>query len=88
VEERESELLRGKNPNEIKGERGAHGGVGHKGRVGRARLGRAGMGRGPGRKPTTHTTTNRKPIVNRNMKRGEMDARLNTIIRQRKNAST
>jgi hypothetical protein len=42
VEERERELLRGKNPNEIKGERGAHGGWGARGT--RAGLGRVGLG--------------------------------------------
>jgi hypothetical protein len=66
-------------------ERGAHGEVGHQGRVGRARPGRAGSGRvglghGPGLKPTTHTTTDRNPIVNQNPKRGETDARLNTTL--------
>jgi hypothetical protein len=34
----------------------------------RAGLGRVGLGRGPGLKPTTHATTDRNPIVNRNLK--------------------
>jgi hypothetical protein len=42
---------------------GARGGV-----PGRARLGRE-----PGRKPTTHMTTDRNPIANQNPKRGETD---------------
>jgi hypothetical protein len=37
-------------------------------------LGRAGLGRGPGRKPTTYTTTDRNPIVNRIPKRDETNA--------------
>jgi hypothetical protein len=89
---RERELLREKNPNERKGEGAHEGGVERQGRArcvgsGRAGSGRAGLGRRPGQKPTTHTTTDRKPIANRNPKRGDTDARLNTIIRQRKNAS-
>jgi hypothetical protein len=52
--------------------RGARGCAG----PGRAGSGRTGPGCGPGRKPTTHTTTNRNPIANRNPKRGETDARL------------
>jgi hypothetical protein len=54
-----------------------HGGGGARGAwpgPSRARLGRA----GPGRKPTTRTTTDWIPIANRNPKRGETDARLNT----------
>jgi hypothetical protein len=54
---------------------GAHGGGGMGARGTRGVPGRAGLGRGPGRKPTTHTTTNRKLIANRNPKRGEADAR-------------
>jgi hypothetical protein len=56
---------------------GAHGGCGAPGGRGQG-LGQAGLGRGPGRKPTTHTTADLNPIANRNPKRGEMDARLNT----------
>jgi hypothetical protein len=41
----------------------------------RPRSGRAGLGCGPGRKPTTHTTTDRNPIANRNPKRSETDVR-------------
>jgi hypothetical protein len=71
--------------NERKGERGHGGREGHQGRTGPgwARSGRVGLGRGPGPKPTTHTTTNRKPITNRNPKRGETDARLNTTSDKR-----
>jgi hypothetical protein len=47
---------------------------------GRPGLGWVGLGRGPGRKPTTPTTTDWNPIANRNPKRGEMDARLNTHV--------
>jgi hypothetical protein len=39
---------------------------------------RAGLDRGPSRKSTTRTTTNRNPIANQNPKRGETDARFNT----------
>jgi hypothetical protein len=49
-----------------------------------ARSGRAGLGRGPGRKPTTHTTIDQNPIANRNPKRGETNARLNTTSDKRK----
>jgi hypothetical protein len=35
---------------------------------GRAKLGWARSGRGPGRKPTTRTTTDRNPIANQNPK--------------------
>jgi hypothetical protein len=38
----------------------------------------AGLGRGPGQKPTTHATTDRNPIANRNSKRDETNTRLNT----------
>jgi hypothetical protein len=58
---------------------GAHGGCGARG-VG---SGRTRLGRGPGRKPTTHTTTDWNPIANRNPKRGETDARLNTTSDKR-----
>jgi hypothetical protein len=76
---RERESLRG----------GTHGGWGARGARGRARPGRAGsgrarLGRRPVRKPTTHTTTDRNPIANRNLKRGETDARLNTTSDKRK----
>jgi hypothetical protein len=57
------------------------GGVGRQRR--RGAPGRAGLGRGPGRKPTTHTTTDRNPIANRNPKRGETDARINTTSDKR-----
>jgi hypothetical protein len=75
VEERERELLRGKQKMR---------GVGRQGRAARGRAGlgwvgsQAGPDRGPGRKPTTRTTTNRNPIANQNPKRGETEARLNT----------
>jgi hypothetical protein len=46
------------------------------GALGARDKGRAGLGREPGRKPRTHTTTDRNPIVNRNLKRSETDARL------------
>jgi hypothetical protein len=49
------------------------GGMGARGA--RGVLGRARVGRGPGRKPTTHMTTNRKLIANRNPKQGEADTR-------------
>jgi hypothetical protein len=52
--------------NEEKGERG-QGGHGQ----GWAGLGRVGLGRVAGRNPTTHTTTDRNPIANRNPKRDE-----------------
>jgi hypothetical protein len=45
-----------------------------RGARGRAGPGRAGPGRGLGRKPTTHTTTNRNPNANWNPKRGETGA--------------
>jgi hypothetical protein len=60
------------------GARGARPGLGW------AALGWAVLGRGPGRKPTTHATTDRNPIANRNPKRGETDARLNTTSDKRK----
>jgi hypothetical protein len=74
VEERERELLHGKKLRERDrdGER-AHGW--REGRKESAGPGRTGLGREPGRKPTTHTTTDRKPIANRNLKRGEADSR-------------
>jgi hypothetical protein len=50
---------------------------------GRAGLGRARLGRGLARKPTTHMTTDRNLIANRNPKRGETDARLNTTLDKR-----
>jgi hypothetical protein len=62
------------------GARGARGRVGS----GRSRSGRAGLVRGPRQKPTTHATTDRNPIVNRNPKRGETNARLNTTSDKRK----
>jgi hypothetical protein len=73
-------------------ERGRMGGLGRQGHAGRAGPGRAGsgrarLGRRPGLKPTTHASTDQKPIANQNPKRGETDARLNTIIRQKKNTS-
>jgi hypothetical protein len=68
VEERERELLRGKKMRER--ERGGGMWEGGAGRAGRTRL-----GRGPGRKPATHTTTDQKPIANRNPKRSEADMR-------------
>jgi hypothetical protein len=49
----------------------------------RAGLDRAGLGRGPGQKPTTHATTDRTPIVNRNPKRDETNTRLNTTSDKR-----
>jgi hypothetical protein len=57
---------------------------GARGRAGRARLGRAGLGRGPGQKPTTHTTTDQNPIANQKPKRGKTDTRLNTTSDKRK----
>jgi hypothetical protein len=48
-----------------------------------ARSGRAGLGRGPGQKPTTHETTDRNPITNRNPKRNETISRLNTTSDKR-----
>jgi hypothetical protein len=59
------------------------GGGGVPGAHGRTGPGRAGLGHGPGRKPTTHTTTDRNPFANRNPKRGETDARLNTTSDKR-----
>jgi hypothetical protein len=58
---------------------GARMGAGRQGRAGqtgpdRARLGWARSHRGS--KPTTHTTTNRNPIANRNLKRNETNTRL------------
>jgi hypothetical protein len=44
------------------------GGVGRQRHAGARR---AGLGRGPGRKSTTHTTTDQNPNVNQNPKRGE-----------------
>jgi hypothetical protein len=41
------------------------------GRQGRARPDQAGLGRGPRQKPTTHATTDRNLITNRNPKRDE-----------------
>jgi hypothetical protein len=60
-----------------KGER--RGGGTHMGEAGAPRArqtgpDRAGLGRGLGQKPTTHVTTDRNPIANRNPKRGETDA--------------
>jgi ribosomal protein L15 len=52
---------------------GAHGGMGARGT--RGMPGQARLGRGPGRKPTTHTTTDQEPIANQNPKRGDADAR-------------
>jgi hypothetical protein len=69
VEGRERELLRGKNQMRERGR-------GHASRVWAP--GRAGLGRGPGWKPTTHTTTDRNPIANRNLKQGETNTQLNT----------
>jgi hypothetical protein len=84
VGERERELLRGKTKWERKRGRGAvHGGVLGARDQGRPGLGWVGLGRGPGRKPTTPTTTGRNPIANRNPKRGETDARLNTTSDER-----
>jgi hypothetical protein len=60
------------------GARGARPGLGW------AALGWVVLGRGPGHKPTTHATTDRNPIANRNPKRGETDARLNTTSDKRK----
>jgi hypothetical protein len=47
----------------------------HEGMSVRGAPGWAGLGRGPGWKPTTHTTTDQKPIANRNPKRGKADLR-------------
>jgi hypothetical protein len=58
--------------------------VGRQGRVGQ---GRAELGRVVGRNPMARTITDRNPIAKRNPKRGETDARSNTIIRQKKYAS-
>jgi hypothetical protein len=63
-------------PNERKGEGAPMGDLRAPGARGSA-PGRAGLGRGPGRNPTTHTTTDQSPIANRNPKRDETDARLN-----------
>jgi hypothetical protein len=57
---------------------GARGGA-----PGRAGLGQAGLGPGPERKPTTHTTIDWNPIANRNPKRGETNARLNATSGKR-----
>jgi hypothetical protein len=62
-------------------ERGAHGGV--SGRQGRVGMRWVGLGHGARRKPTTRTTTDQNPIANQNLKRGEMDARLNTTSDKR-----
>jgi hypothetical protein len=68
----------------------AWGRQGRKGRVGPGwtgpgwvRSGRAGLGRGPEQKPTTHATTDRNPIANRNLKRDETNTRLNTTSDKR-----
>jgi hypothetical protein len=50
------------------------GGWGARGARPRAGSGRAGLGLGPGRKPTTHKTTDWNPIANQIPKRGETDA--------------
>jgi hypothetical protein len=62
---------------------GGGGAMGARGTQGRAGLGQARLGRGPGWKPTTHTITDRNPIANRNPKRGETNARLNTTLDKR-----
>jgi hypothetical protein len=74
--------------NERKGEKG--GGARETRALGARRAGpdragsdRAGLGRGPGQKPTTHATTDRTPIANRNPKRGETNTRLNTTSDKR-----
>jgi hypothetical protein len=59
-----------------RGRRGVHGGWGTRVARGRVGLGWVGLGRRPGRKPTTHTTTDQNPTAKRNSKRGETDARL------------
>jgi hypothetical protein len=64
VEERERRLLREKQ-NEIEREGPRMGVWGARG---------ARLGAGPGRKPTTRTTTYRNPIANQSPKRGETDA--------------
>jgi hypothetical protein len=65
---------------------GAHGGVGALGECGSA-PGRAGLGRGPGRKPTTHATTDRSPIANRNPETRRDRCAIKHNIRQKKYAS-
>jgi hypothetical protein len=52
------------------GTQGRQGARGMPGRAG-AVPDRAGLGRGPGQKPTTHSTTDWTPIANRNPKRDE-----------------
>jgi hypothetical protein len=91
VEERERELLRGKNQmREREGEGARMEEFGHQGLAGarRAGLGQVGLGRVrlghvAGRKLTAHPTTNPNPTTNRNPKRGEMNVRLNTTSDKR-----
>jgi hypothetical protein len=65
------------------GEAGAPGARGQ----GRAGLDRAGLGRVAGRNPTACITTDRNPIANRNLKRDEVNTRLNMTSDKRKYVS-
>jgi hypothetical protein len=75
-------LLRGRNQMRERGQgEGARMVQGRQVRAGRAGPGWAGLGRAGshrGSKPTTRTTTNLNPIVNRNLKRNETNTRLTT----------
>jgi hypothetical protein len=75
--EREREVAAPEKLNERK--RPGGGGRAHGGRGARDGLGRTGQaGSHRGSKPTTHTTTNRNLITNRNPKRNETNTRLTT----------
>jgi hypothetical protein len=59
------------------------GGTGGGGGPGARGQGRAWLGHAASRNPTTHTTTDRKPIANRNPKQDKTNTRLNTTSGKR-----